>query len=335
MYLFRTLTYLYYKEKREYLIKAATEQSKANNRSKLLIILDMIWCSFRYGAMFSEYTDLDFIHRTSANRDTFITTFYNFRLYEKLNKREKRSTFHNKVLFLETFSALIHRQWLDITFATDEEIMEFIKHNKLAVAKNRYGDSGKEVGVISIANMTPIELRKEFNKKNYDLVEEHLTNHPSVAKLNQSSLNTLRIVTILRNNDVEVLYCGIRVGSKGANLDNISQGGKVAKVDVNTGSICTAYYTKRSSQFVNQSDNGNDIGVKIPFWDEIIKLVKKAATVEPDIKYVAWDVCITAKGPEIIEGNESFGSVIMQLFYNADQDGLKPRLLEILEQGDT
>ena len=118
-------------------------------------------------------------------------------------------------------------------------------------------------------------------------------------------------------------------------MDNISQGGKVAKVDVNTGSICTAYYTKRSSQFVNQSDNGNDIGVKIPFWDEIIKLVKKAATVEPDIKYVAWDVCITAKGPEIIEGNESFGSVIMQLFYNADQDGLKPRLLEILEQGDT
>lgn len=45
---------------------------------------------------------------------------------------------------------------------------------------------------------------------------------------------------------------------------------------------------------------------------------------------VAWDVAITEDGVDIIEGNESFGSVIMQLYYKSDEMGLKPRLLSML-----
>ena len=61
--------------------------------------------------------------------------------------------------------------------------------------------------------------------------------------------------------------------------------------------------------------------------------VKEAAKLVPQIAIVAWDVAITPNGIELIEGNESFGSVIMQVYYGHQDDGLKPRLKQLLQKG--
>ena len=50
---------------------------------------------------------------------------------------------------------------------------------------------------------------------------------------------------------------------------------------------------------------------KIPYVPEAIEMVKKAALLIPDLRYIGWDVAITDNGPLIIEGNEfpSYGLI--------------------------
>ncbi len=64
-------------------------------------------------------------------------------------------------------------------------------------------------------------------------------------------------------------------------------------------------------------------------------LATRAAKIVPHIRIVAWDICITPNGPEIIEGNESFGSVIMQVFCSHTDEGLKDRYIQYLSECST
>ena len=55
------------------------------------------------------------------------------------------------------------------------------------------------------------------------------------------------------------------------------------------------------------------LGFQVPCWEEIKALVKEAALVTPQLRYMVWDVALTPDGPVIIEGN-SLGGLTLQQF---------------------
>ena len=335
MYLKHTLYCLYKKTRREEMWKIAKEVSALRDRNQLMVCLDMIYCSLRFGCMFTEYNDLDFAFRTNKNRATYVTTFYDFRLYDKINAKDKRKDFRDKNKFLNNFSSLIGREWCDASVASDREVENFVRKHGKVVLKSSCGDSGKQVCVRTFSKDAQAkDLRKILEEGNYDLIEECLTNHPALSVFNPSSLNTIRIVTLNLKDKVSFLFAGLRVGAKGAEIDNISQGGAVARIDLQTGKINSRFYGKKSSASKDALVDVEDrTGEQIPCWEEVKELAAKAAKVIPEMGIVAWDICVTEQGPEIIEGNESFGCVIMQLYYGHNEPGLKPRLLALLREG--
>ena len=64
-------------------------------------------------------------------------------------------------------------------------------------------------------------------------------------------------------------------------------------------------------------------GFKIPYWNDVIKLVKKAGLVVEGVGYVGWDIAITDNGPILIEGNVSPGSLVLQTPYAREHKGMK------------
>lgn len=334
MYILDTLYYIYKPIKRKALMNVSANVSKNNGISQLCVIADMVWCSLKYGAMWTEYGDLDFYHRTAKNRSSYITTFYNFKLYSQINLKDYRNVFHEKIAFLNKFQDFIKRDWIAVDNSSGEKIQEFLNKHDLVVAKASYGDSGQEVEVINVSKFESTDVFINYiTEKKYNLLEECIINHHDVRRLNESSLNTIRIVTVKKNDSIGILFAGIRVGKAGAKIDNISQGGKSARIDIQTGVVNSPFYGKTSSSFSNDGGvlTGQDpTGFQLPHWEEVVSTVKKAALVVPEMGIVAWDVAITEDGVDIIEGNESFGSVIMQLYYKSDEMGLKPRLLSML-----
>ena len=332
MYIIDTLYSLYKPAYRKSLLEISKDLARENHKNRLIIMGDMLRCSLFDGAMFTEYGDLDFFYRTKENRKTFITTYYNFKLYNQINQKALRAVFHDKIQFLQRFSDYIDRDWIALKTATDKDIEQFLRNHTKIVLKASYGDSGKEVEVEEVGNTSLQEFKNHILAKGYDLAEACIVNHPDVASFNPSSLNTVRIVTVNNSSCVSILFAGLRVGGKGSLIDNISQGGAVAKIDIDTGCIVSKFYTKKSSYNCADSPEKNAHKEALPYWPELVQTVKRAATVVPQMGIVAWDVAITPDGLDIIEGNESFGSVIMQLYYSHKECGLKPTLLELLEK---
>lgn len=176
-----------------------------------------------------------------------------------------------------------------------------------------------------------------LHKDKYDLMENEIKNIDSIAAYNPTSLNTMRILTIHSSNAFNILMACLRIGAKGNKVDNISCGGSSSLIDLNTGCLCTPFvanaYRKIPTTQEGWVENplmGKDR--KIPYWDETIDMIKKAAMKVPEIHVVGWDVAITVDGPILIEGNESCDTAVMQYYFEPQEPGLKKRFLELVSK---
>lgn len=304
--------------------------SSSTNRGRLSVWADMVFSGFAFGSTAQEYENLRFYDRTRKNRATFITSYYNLRNYNRLNHRPDREIFRDKVRFNQTFDAFLKREWMLIDRDQPEAFRAFAHKHGTVIIKPRFGDSGKDIVFFDSREHSPQDIREYADRYAGRLAEELLTNHGALAALNPTSLNTVRIITIVTREDVEFLYAGIRIGAPDARIDNISMGGKVAAIDPETGRIVSDFRSKTTSEIAFHADSC--AGRQIPCWTQVIDFVKRAATVVSGVRYVAWDVAITPDGPALIEGNHSSGNTITQAGIAVDSPGLRPKLEEILKK---
>lgn len=65
------------------------------------------------------------------------------------------------------------------------------------------------------------------------------------------------------------------------------------------------------------------VGFQVPFWKESLRMVKEAALLHKENRSISWDVAITNKGPELLEGNHNWCKLLWQL---PVKKGLKNKL---------
>lgn len=56
------------------------------------------------------------------------------------------------------------------------------------------------------------------------------------------------------------------------------------------------------------------LGRKIPHWDEVVAISKRAAECLPEIRFIGWDVAIGEDGVQLIEGNHNPDYELMEFF---------------------
>ena len=316
-------------KKKDLLKSSAKMVAKKENCSVSAAKRRIISDSFNFGSTYSEYIMFDFFNRTPANKDTFATTLWLLKTIKKYNPVEYREVFHDKIKFNEKFKRFLGREYLIIAQSSDEIIKNFLEKHERIVLKGSHGCSGKQVKVIDSSDDKTWEL---IHSGYYDLIEQFVTNHEVVSKLNPTSLNTLRIVTVHSEKSFNLIFTGIRIGADGALLDNVSQGGCCASIDKNTGKINSLFLSDATCEKEGTQKNRNEINFQIPLWDETISMIKEAAKLVPEIHIVGWDAAITPDGPILVEGNESFGAYIMQYYAGLNEPGLKREMVEALKK---
>ncbi len=298
-------------------------------KPKLFIAFDILLSGILFGSTCEEYYNLQFYNRKYKNRKSFLTALYNRRQHKKFNNKKSRNIFIEKEQFNTRFQDFINRKWIYIKTASNQEIIEFIKSYKKIIVKPNEGDSGKNIFIIE--SKTMLELGIESIKEIYSnyIFEEVLENQCFFKKLNESSLNTMRIITLCNTKNVEILFAGLRVGAKGEIMDNISKGGSVSVINTNSGKIETTPNYKTTSKSADTFINLK--GSIIPSWQEIINFVSKLALTVKDMRYIAWDIAVSTKGLAVIEGNHSSGNSILQSHLDTDELGLKPKYKKIIK----
>lgn len=317
-------------EERELAFTLPRRIAKEENRNVLIVYVKMLNSILATGCTFKEYYNLRFIKRTLSNQQTFITSGSNLIAYSMMNNASYYHTYINKDEFNTVYADFMAREWIKLT-EDKQRIFDFFKRHKSVIVKPCAGDSGKGIFVIhNSSKLQETDIENIISRNGDGLVEEVLYNHPALNTLNASSLNTLRIITVRKGDKLDILFAGIRYGAEGSEVDNISQGGYIAPIDIESGRICGLSYRKKTV-VTTQNEDQNHEGFQIPLWDKLPEYLLRLTSVVPQMKYMAWDIAITENGFATIEGNHSSGNTIIQAHLGIDQEGLKPRL-DILMQ---
>jgi len=151
----------------------------------------------------------------------------------------------------------------------------------------------------------PEALARQLASADGYIVEAHLSQHPVLSALNASSLNTVRLWILKDAGGYKFAGAILRVGRHGSLVDNISAGGLVCPIDLETGVLLEV----RESHVLADSgdlhpDGGAQItGVRMPHWDAVVRLAQRSIDAFPHMRFAGLDIAIAPDGPRLIELN--------------------------------
>lgn len=301
---------------------------KKTGKSKLYIFWDMQKCARKYGAGYMDYDLFEMYNLTPAQRDTYITRGRNNDLVSKYNDKSYFHLFDNKDEFNELFKDYVKRDWIRVKETPKEDVIAFMQRHQEFMAKPADGSCGHGIEKINTSDyksLDEIYSKLVEGNNNYEL-EEVIKQHPQVAAIYPDAINTVRIVTILKDGVVHVICAYFRIGN-GKYVDNFNSGGMVAPVNEVTGEVIDRAIDKKKNLYETHPQTGAKIkGFKFPDWDKAIAICKEAAKVVPQIRYIGWDVCFTPDGPVFVEGNPFPGHDIYQLpEHTPNKIGMMPK----------
>ncbi len=315
------------------MVAAAGKVAEESGRSTAGVLADMVWCGLRYQAGYSDYALFHMWSMTGAQRRTILTRGKNNRYVKALNDPEGMKVFSQKTAFLEKFAPYVGRRWLDLRKADPDALAAFCKGLGVILVKPQDATHGDGVEKVYAKDVTDYDaLYQRLTQNGQTLCEEVICQHPDLDRLWPGSINTVRLVTILKGGTGHIVASFLRVGHSDKPVDNFNSGGMVVPLDVKTGRVDCDAVDKAGRRYVAHPGTGTPfVGFQVPLWERVTALVQEAACVEPRVRYVGWDVAVTPDGPVLVEGNQYPGHDIYGLpGQSPEQMGILPEFEKVL-----
>jgi hypothetical protein len=149
------------------------------------------------------------------------------------------------------------------------------------------------------------------------LIQERLSQHHLLAEINPGTTNTVRVVTFISTaGQVRVPFAAARFGRMKSVVDNWDQGGVCVGVDPQTGVLQRGVLKpKHGGLWLDaHPDTGVEFrGRPLPMWEEVLDLCHRASGCLPGLRTIGWDVVITPTGPVILEANQEWDLIMVQV----------------------
>lgn len=317
----KRLLYLgyYLKELNKQKIKAFLKHaSNETGKSKAALWADAIKASLKYNISILDYFYFRFYSLDEKQREAWAGTGFMYEYQLKMNPKEHRDVLENKIKFIKKFKDFIIRNAapIDELKGNPAKLKELMENpSGRLVAKGSMGQVGAEVKIIKVKDYSAESLLKFMDDNKLDLLEEYVVQHPDIMALSPSGLNTVRIFTQIEDGKLHYLGARLRV-TINSEVDNMAAGNPAATINIETGVVDGPGVFSditREPVTVHPVTGIPITGFKVPFWSEIKQMMEKAVFVAPENRSVGWDVAITEKGPELIEGNHNWCKLLWQL----------------------
>ena len=196
------------------------------------------------------------------------------------------------------------------------------------------GESGKGAFCLKVERgqlfdrgevITLDELRSRFGKATF-IIQEKLKNHSTLDEIYPLSLNTIKLITFLKDDgDVDYFGSFMRFGAGGSFVDNASQGGIFVGIEED-GTLQEVGYHEpgvKTNLVVNGYHPDTNVkfgGMKVPYWDELLATAKRFHKFFYGIPSIGWDVAITPNGFAFTETGEDWEIPLPQVTYGGLHD---------------
>lgn len=292
---------------------------KVTGKSKAAILADIILSVFSYNISVLEYFQFHFYNLSKEERAAWAGTGHMYEYQLRMNPKDSRYILEDKRLFYRNYSDFFIHNAADIEdLKSRPEVADAILGNASGklVLKPADGNCGKDVEIRACKEFDRYNLIEYMEENDFGVVEEFIVQHTDLNRLSPSAVNTVRIFTQLNEEGgVDILGCRLRI-SVNSSIDNMAAGNLAAPIDEETGVLSSAgVYSDitKEEQVFHPVTKVKIPGFQIPFWDETLDMVKKAALLHPQNRSIGWDIVITEKGPGLIEGNHDWCKLLWQL----------------------
>ena len=243
-------------------------------QNKVKTFFDMCWCGARYGAGYYDYVMFGFYNMNGRQRDTYLTRVRNKKVIDHMNDLSYSDEFDDKLRFNQRFAKYLGRKTLNGETATLAEFTDFITGQEAIFAKINHGDCGRGVNKLYVKDYESPAVMLDYIRRNQLVVlEQVLPQHPDMARLHPSSVNTMRILTDLVDGEVHVAYISVKMGRGDGYCDNSGQGGVLCRVDPETGKIISPATDDYFNVYDRHPDTGVEfVGYQLPMVPEAIAL---------------------------------------------------------------
>jgi len=305
---------------------------KKKKKIPLLMFIDTVLCTIFLGSGLQDYLNYRFYEKSWNERRKYATIGYQAKINKKMASSQYTSFFSNKPNFLSNFQKYTKRQWYDPS-QKYEKMNQFLDSHDVFVMKPIFGCGGADVEKVETKTITN---RKEFYEKlkNEGLfIEELIIQDKKWGKISPNSINTLRIVTSAVAGNVKIIFAAARIGNGKSLTDNFHKGGMAVLIDLESGKLIGKAINKNLDTFIKHPVTKiNFEGYRVPYFEEVKKMVLEAALVNEGVNLIGWDVAITNDGPVIIEGNKGPGWDIVQVLLNKGQKQVLKNIKKEMQQ---
>lgn len=297
------------------------------DKSGLAIKCDLIKNMMARPISFPDYRKCNFINISEAEKDECI----NKKEYEKfvyyMDKEPQTNIFVDKIEFNTVFKDYIGRDFIDIRKVGKDGLKEFVQGKESVFAKEIDGCGGH--GIEKLNDFSDIDtLYSRLMKNKQFLIEDTLIQHEILNKINPNAVNNVRYATVVKDGKVYIETSTLRLNTGKDAV--ISSNDVMVNID-EEGNLISDAIDEMFDTYETHPDTGTKLkGIKLPDIPKAREMVKKAALLVPEVRYVGWDVALTSTGPVLIEGN-FYPSYGLTQFYLLNPDfHLKRRLKNIL-----
>lgn len=245
---------------------------------------------------------------------------------EYFNNRQESQVLDNKCYYPMLFNAADIRQpktvalrmngfWYDenMTMIDGDTLREILnQHAVVFVKKATRSCGGKGVLYIdSAAGELYLQVMEGTKSWQEDImIQLPVKQHELISAINESSVNTFRIISLLTNEGVKIYTISLRMGMAGVRVDNASGGGVACGV---TEDGCLKKYAYRISGERFLKHPTSDLvfeGYKLPGVESVKRMVEKAHKMVPHFRLVTWDIAVDESGEAVlIEANFAKGGI--------------------------
>lgn len=246
---------------------------------------------------------------------TYIDPFYND--WKLATYLDNKTYYHLLFPDVKQPGLIAYRQngfWLDRShnITTFNAVVEAIRKEDCCFLKQATeSEGGKGVYVLNNQN-SEAEINDIINTISGDIViQARLIQSKTLASLNSSSVNTIRLLTLLmKDNSVKLCSTSLRMGINGSKVDNASSGGITVGVKPNGTLNSFAYSASGIKYDCHPTSQVEFSTITIPNYGQIVELVKTEAQKKPHFRLISWDIALDESNePVLIEANLRYGEL--------------------------
>ena len=253
----------------------------------------------------NEYEWTGYYDLSEAQKATVSTLWTRAEYRKTFTDRRYICILMNKYIFSKVFSDFYGRGCAMTRDVTPEKLRELAGDKGKVVLKPNCKGQGKGVRVLSTATEEEFSAALEqIGKVENGIVDEYIVQHPDIARLNPDAVSIVRFYSVT-GPEASYLFAPVFTAATNKDISNGCQDALTAMIDIRTGEVISdAVDQNNISDYPVHPVTGVPFkGLKLPFWQETIDMMRKAVPLADKISNIGWDVAITEEGPLIIEAN--------------------------------